>query len=253
MEWYLRFSMGLPPRNEDICQLKEVLPELFDKKYEVYNNRQFDHIFMEALQKWVSEKPLEHNQENFNLKDKEESNFICPLLKNNSSIIESSNLFSMMTVGGYKNNLPKKKFIELVKKVHKNQKVKEIIITDKYIYSDKAEDQTPGGYDNFIEYLDALKIDKEKLFTVITNPRAKGTDASKKNFQKTIKNNYNSVEFKEFNGEYKFHDRLYLVKDTKAQIKGIFGPSLNGLTSEAIVLMGDISDCETLRRLNEMF
>jgi hypothetical protein len=39
-----------------------------------------------------------------------------------------------------------------------------------------------------------------------------------------------------------FHDRLYIVKNMKNKYKGVFGPSMNGLGSHDIVLMGELED-----------
>ncbi|MEQ3337562.1 hypothetical protein [Clostridium butyricum] len=220
--------MGLKPRRKDIDELKEVLPELFNENFN-RGNRYFHYPY-----------PME---------------LYYPEFENDSSVIDSSNIISFLTLGGGdKNNVPKKRFLDLVKNIHKDQEVKKVIITDRFIYLDKAEDYTTvGGYDNYVEYLNSLKIDKDKVFTITTNPHAKGSTQSKEIFQRTIQDNFKNVQFEEFSREYKFHDRLYLVKDKKAQIKGVFGPSLNGLMSESIVLMGDISDNNTLKRLNEMF
>lgn len=250
MEWLVRFSMGLRPRKQDIVQLKNLLPELFEEGILRDRNDMYFHpgypyrrIRFASLEEWIKQEPITIE----GASEPSLNNGVCPLAKyyNNGD----PNTFSMLTVGGFASNAPKKSFFDLVRKTHRGQKVKEVVITDRYIFTDAGEDGTPGGFNNVIEYLKTLNIEKNEDFTITTNPHAKN-QGKKITFENYIKNEFPNVKFKAYHRNNSFHDRFYLVRDKSGQMKGVFGPSLNGLSSESIVIMGDINEAKILSVLN---
>jgi hypothetical protein len=58
-----------------------------------------------------------------------------------------------------------------------------------------------------------------------------------------------NAEIRRLPQQSRFHDRLYLIRDSTSKLSGVFGPSLNGLKSEDIALMGEIDDDRILKRL----
>lgn len=59
------------------------------------------------------------------------------------------------------------------------------------------------------------------------------------------------MNFRTYHRDNKFHDRFYLVRDKNGQMLGVFGPSLNGLSSDSIVIMGDINEPKIIDILNQ--
>ena len=250
MEWFVRYSMGLKPRENDIRQLSELLPEIFEKEPAIVIDSPFSPFYpyrrirLESLMEWIKQEPLilEYDTES------SINNCNCPLINRINS--SDTDKLSMLTVGGFVSNTPKKAFFDLVTKTHRGQKVKEVLITDRFIYLDAGEDGLPGGYSNIITYLQTLKIDKNDEIAIITNPNAK-SQGNKIVFEEYIRSVFPNVEFKCFSKNISFHDRFYLVRDSQGQMKGVFGPSLNGLNSESIVIMGDIDDPRILKKFND--
>src|SRR6266496_2655104 len=72
--------------------------------------------------------------------------------------------------GGPNRKPPKDEFFNLVRRVHHGvQNVKEVILTDPYIYADVGEDGKPGGFNYLIEYLRILGLEPPSEFTLRTN------------------------------------------------------------------------------------
>lgn len=161
--------------------------------------------------------------------------------------------FLYLIVAGDKKS-PLKNFLNLVSKHHKKDKgdIKEVIITDPYILSEFSEEGKSGGFINLIKYLEELGIDKNYNFTFKYLGAPKGqTDEKIRLFENKLKIKFTNIKFNRLNMQ--FHDRLYIIKDNQAVYRGLFGPSLNGLTAKSIVLMGEIKpdtikDLKCLRR-----
>ncbi len=161
----------------------------------------------------------------------------------------------LMTVGGGSDRRgPKREFLDLVRRVHKGSRVREVILTDPYIYSDAAEDDTTGGYANLVEYLRALNLVRDSEFVVRLNPGAKrASKGAKEILRRAIRDAFPRARVETFTGNSRFHDRFYLVHDAAGGFRGIFGPSLNGLDSNSVVLMGELEQTRTLERLRHFF
>ena len=267
MDWLLRFLIGLPAREEDLIELKNTIPEIFDKeinadlidqKYHLMFERFIfyypdQRILLENIQKWMNNAKI---NERINT-DISCEKVNCPYRtdSNNDKSDDFPLLFELIVSGMSKRKPPKDSFLDLVKKVHKNtEKIKEVIITDPYIYSDTGESGKEGGYNTTIEYLQTLGIEANDKFTLRLNPSPKKyNEQSKKIFESVLEKEFININYATFSSKYIFHDRLYLVKDGSGKLKGVFGPSLNGLTTNSIVLMGEIDNANTIKLLKDIF
>jgi hypothetical protein len=57
----------------------------------------------------------------------------------------------------------------------------------------------------------------------------------------------------EHHPQLEFHDRLYLVKDNNGNMSGVFGPSLNGMKSPDIVVIGRLDPEKDIKPLKRLF
>ena len=145
-------------------------------------------------------------------------------------------------VGGPDRNPPLPAFLNLVRIVHaRSEGIREVIVTDPYVLADKGEDNVTGGYDNTIAYLNAvgLKCDHNFVLKITPAPR-KATPSAAGIFERCITAAFPKATVTRFSPTYIFHDRLYITRDSRGQLNGVFGPSLNGLNSLSIVIMGAI-------------
>ncbi|MBS9926337.1 hypothetical protein [Vibrio alginolyticus] len=263
MIWFIRFALGLPARPEDVVALKQALPELSLPESQVLPRRLFwlleptfmsNHELIEALRGWADEIDDSHLS-----KHRIECNPVnCPMRVGNSIKRNNEEPFVtelLVAAGGPKAKPPKDSFLNLVKQVHpKNDIPSEVIITDPYIYSDVSEDGMEGGYSNLVSYLNALGLRPDDSFTLRMTPSPKrGTITSRKILQRHLKREFKNIKFVDYSPKLKFHDRFYVVRHRSNVIKGVFGPSLNGLSSDAIVLMGDIEGIQPLKKLETWF
>lgn len=84
-------------------------------------------------------------------------------------------------------------------------------------------------------------------------PRTTQQSAAKQVFTRLVAPTFTKVTFGLCPANYRCHDRLYLVRDQQGILTGVFGPSLNGLSSDSIVLMGEIDEKAGLAALRRMF
>lgn len=265
MDWFIRFSLGLPARVEDAVALRKALPELERRDFHLVHRRPFwffhpdfntSKELFDALQSWISKVetpevffPHEYNNCPSNN---------CPLRSNfpGAKRDEGQSIVRLMVAAGGPNaKPPKDSFLDLVKRTHpKKDPPREVILTDPYIYSDVSEDGHEGGFSNLVAYLEALGLSADEHFTLRTTPSPKrGTKTAKKNLHRHLKTKFKNIKFKDYSPQLKFHDRFYVVLHRSGDIKGVFGPSINGLTSDAIVLMGDIDELQPLKKLENWF
>jgi hypothetical protein len=268
MDWFIRFTLGLKARPEDVKALREVLPELRNSDLQFERRRYFwifdadFHTFhtneelLEALRQWALEveSPDDHwPQDHRNCPSNN-----CPLRHNQArKAIDGEPFIAqfMVAAGGPDAKPPKQSFFDLVRRTHpQSDPPREVILTDPYIYSDVSEDGKEGGFSNLVAYLETLGLSSDDLFTLRMTPSPKrGTITAKKNLHRHLKTKFKNIQFKDYSPQLKFHDRFYVVRHRSGVIKGVFGPSINGLTSDAIVLMGDIDDLQPLKKLESWF
>ena len=136
--------------------------------------------------------------------------------------------------------------------------VKRVIITDPYVHSDKNENGQGSGHQAMLSFLCALGLTKESTFRLELTPSPKkwkkelalgDTPIACKVHE--VFPNAEVAHHKQVKGT-SFHDRFYLVVDGSGHIHGLAGPSLNGLSALAIVMVGDLHNEPCLSRLEQM-
>jgi hypothetical protein len=267
MDWLVRFSLGLPPRAKDVANLRRALPELWNESFELeiepihvwfpywraaLTNREL----LKALREWVSEVGDEDDFFPDANKDCPSNN--CPLRGGDRArAADSKPLITRFIVaaGGPKAKPPKASFLDLVRRTHpKKDPPREVILTDPYIFSDVSEEGLEGGFSNLVSYLDALGLDSDDSFKLRMTPSPKkGNITTRKNFERLLRKSFKNITLEPYASTLKFHDRFYVVRHRSGVIRGVFGPSINGLASNAIVLMGDITDLQPLKKLETWF
>lgn len=267
MTWFLRFILGFSPRIEDVKQIKEDFPELFfskdtekplrlmlDLHIRIHGHK---NIFIDGdvetiiqqLKKWIKKaQDLDKNDDHLQKPDSRLSGCVggrCIFSKeindNESVKSEEPQILELMTVGGgLERKAPLSSFLDLVKKVHSGVKSipNAIYITDPYLYVDISEKGTAGGMNNLKSYLEILNITRDSKFTLFTTNKPK--KGNFKSFEKFFLTHFPNVNLKKFKTQNIFHDRFYIVDYGKEGIKGLFGPSLNGLSDKDIVLIGEL-------------
>lgn len=265
MDWFIRFTLGLPARVEDAVALRKALPELESQELRLEHRRHFwlfhpdfdtNEELIEALRRWVSEVETQSDFWPSNYHNCPSNN--CPRRNNKIRANRDDGLSIaqfMVAAGGPKAKPPRDSFLDLVRCTHpNNDPPKEVILTDPYIYSDVSEDGHEGGFSNLVAYLEALGIAADDSFVLRTTPSPKrGTMTAKKNLHRLLRARFRNIQFEGYSPQLKFHDRFYIVRHRSGTIKGVFGPSINGLTSDVIVLMGDIDELQPLKKLETWF
>jgi hypothetical protein len=258
MAWWLRFCLGLPARRQDVEDLRESLPELFDPHVDPegrlivpwWPSHFVQELTVGNLRRWastegVAKEPAAASPENCPAEE-------CPLRQGPPSR-QAANvavLWLMAAAGAHKP--PKDEFLDLVRRVHGQQQIREVILTDPYIYSDLGEEHQPGGYGALIEYLNALRLNPDSHFDLKLNPNPKKTTANAHALlARKVKDAFPGVRLTAFSPRHRFHDRFYLTRDQSGRLAGTFGPSLNGLVTDAIVLMGELEQ-GVLKRLDQL-
>lgn len=267
-EWYWRFHLGLPPRPEDRETLRRIAPELFDRvhrrisKIDEYPQQRVwrSDFFRQEVQNWLAQddsKPLTAVPQGSC------PQLECPLRLGGSPgqilggqhvVQDGSLVLELMTVaGGWKSK--KNTFLDMARKVHGGKgPIKDLLITDPFLYQDKSEEETPGGINNFLSYLDSLEVLRPEV-TIHQPPYAKGKKAvSGPVWRKTVtehgrRQGY-QVKFTFFRtvSETRFHDRFYVARHADGSMSGLFGPSMNGLDDKSFVLVGELEEA-TMKRL----
>lgn len=265
MDWLIRFALGLKARPTDVKALWEALPELRNRdlrfewrRYSLIFDSDFhtNHELIEALRQWASE--VESPDDHWPQDHRNCPSSNCPLRNNQAKEADNEGSFFvrfMVAAGGPNAKPPRQSFLDLVQRTHRKESPpSEVILTDPYIYSDISEDGKEGGFLNLVAYLEALGITTDDSFTLLMTPSPKrGTKLAKKNLHRHLKTKFKNIQFKDYPPQLKFHDRFYVVRHRSGKIKGVFGPSINGLTSDAIVLMGDIDELQPLKKLEDWF
>jgi hypothetical protein len=259
MIWFYRFLFGLPCRPQDRLEIQNEFPEIINNPstlrrliYPTYLRLPFKSYknLEEEFIKWFREEL--HPKDSNRINDCPIDN--CPLKAKHKIIGDGEVLLHMMRIGGF-NKPPKNSFFDLVRIVHKNTKpIRRVILTDPYILMECFEDGTNGGLQNLFEYLSNLGLDKLSSFQLHINPSPKRqTDELTKRFKDNLEREFPNITIDRYKPKYVFHDRFYLVEDSTGDIKGVFGPSLNGLASKAIILFGELESDNTMTRMRDWF
>jgi hypothetical protein len=148
-------------------------------------------------------------------------------------------------------------FYDMARKVHGGKgPIKDLLVTDPFIFLDKSEENTAGGIDNFLKYLDCLEIPQSEI-TIQQPPYAKGKKVEsgpvwRRSVAEHGKRKGYRIRFAYFRTitETRFHDRFYLARHANGSVSGLFGPSMNGLNDKSFVLVGEL-EAMTLKRLRD--
>jgi hypothetical protein len=270
-DWFWRFHLGLPPRSEDRDALRRIAPELFGRDDSALDERnwvrrqQYAKEFRDEIRRWLA---TEEGRPLVTVHEGTCPQPDCPLklgghpgpvsggaIRSKAAVSDDSLVLELMTVaGGWTAKV--NAFFDAARKVHGGKgPVKDLLVTDSYIYADKSEEGTTGGIDNFLRYLDTLSLSQGKTLTIFQPPFAKGkknesgriwrrcAEQHAKGLGYSIKFEY----FKTTTGS-RFHDRFYLARHDSGVVSGLFGPSMNGLNDKSFVLVGEL-EAMTLKRL----
>lgn len=257
--------MGLPCRPQDRKEMEEALPELFqiiekEKPRPTFLLPIFwDEYHTEVLTKWGSSCEAINDE-----KEPIKNGDVCPVCSNpkTTASADESDYLNLEISGGVNRKSSVSAFMQLVIRNRKSKvkgPIKDVYFTDRFLLADAGEAGTGGGYDHIIEYLESLAIEKVTEFTVhmpswpsksaIQKERDDCLSNAQKILKTLIERKFTNVRFAQLPQKPVFHDRLYLARGSDSQINGVFGPSLNGLGSEDIALMGEIEDKGLLSNL----
>lgn len=199
MDWFIRFTLGLKARAEDVKALLEALPELRNQEFR-FERRHYFWIFdpdfhtnaelLEALRQWVSEVKLPEDYSPTDYRNCPSNN--CPLRSNQERKNHADEPLIarlMVAAGGLNAKPPKQSFLDLIRRTHSQSDPPcEVILTDPYIYSDVSEDGKEGGFSNLVAYLEALGLSSTDSFTLRMTPSPKrGTKTAKRNLHRHFK------------------------------------------------------------------
>ncbi|WP_147443676.1 hypothetical protein [Corallococcus sicarius] len=165
--------------------------------------------------------------------------------------------------GGPGRKSSKGAFLDLVRKVRK-AKVSgcpvDVYITDRYVFADASAGQQVGGYSSLIDYLAALELKRESAFNLhlpswparseLQKRRDDDLSEAQRIVLRLVGEHFPNAAIQALHQQVRFHDRLYVVRDERSGLSGVFGPSLNGLHDEDIALIGELDDDDLLKRLD---
>jgi hypothetical protein len=260
--------MGLPARPEDREAIRRFAPELFGREHRFRETPQQEfwdaEEFRNEIRSWLATddpRPLVTVREGTCVQPD------CPLQlgRSHRGSVDSSNgdaagmsgeiVLELMTVaGGW--SAKANAFLDAARKVYGGKgPAKDLLITDPFIYADKGEEDTVGGINNFLTYLDVFEIPASGTLTIFQPPFAKGKKAeSGRIWRRSVKQHGEkrgySIKFAYFRTKTgtRFHDRFYLARHRSGEISGLFGPSMNGLNDRSFVLIGEL-EAASLQRL----
>lgn len=269
MDWYVRFWLGLPPRPEDRAELRRIAPELFlpgrsndAEPFQDHQGRRWLPPLREQLVRWLATEP-EEAPSRVTVREGSCPQHDCPLkldakprqVRDEESESDQPFVIELMTVaGGW--SAKAKAFFDMTRKVHGGKgDIKDLLITDPYIYYEQGEDGTAGGTTCFLNYLDNLNVAPRSKLTIYQPPYAKGDKeiagkAWRTSVRQHAEGNGFEVSFVFFDviSNARFHDRFYLARHVDGTVSGMFGPSMTGLNDDSFALMGEIEHL-TMKRL----
>lgn len=261
MIWWVRFYLGLPARPEDVAEIRRSVPELLSRDITLSPNAiipfwphlMLDESTLSEFRRWVgsSESIVNHGL----LSPEDCPADDCPLRIGSAGTDKRSydGIVVWLMVAGGSNKPPKDEFLDIVRRVHRGQHVREVILTDPFVHLDVGEASYPGGYSNLVDYLHALGLARDSEFTLKLNPSPrKAKKGAQDLLEREIRRAFPRAVISRFKSGHRFHDRFYLVRDDSGRLNGVFGPSLNGLDSQSVVLMGELEKTKTLERLEDL-
>ena len=252
MQWLTRLVLGLPARAQDIKELREAAPELFADNVDRLRIRRgrlyFPPTYLdslelrEAVQAWIRQS---HEREPENREAEPCDLPFCPRkTRNVSSADTPHSVMEMMVVAGglgKEFNPPAKSFFDLINATKKKRSnVRRVIMTDPYIYADIGQTGSTGGFSNLIKLLRHLNIGEQASFELQLTPRV-GED-KKLDLQSRIAREFTGCTLSSHKATSVFHDRFIFVEYEDGDRRAWYGPSLNGLNSDSVVIFGDVTE-----------
>lgn len=279
MNWLLRLSLGLPARPSDLEEMQRVVPELLDKDWQGNIDRtrlllplvlihRTGHVvdareLADAIRAWVREVPgrdvprgpsaagpCEHPE--------------CP---RRPSVVQAASdhgstddrdseqpaLTHLMVVGGGPGKKPlRDRFLDLVRKVHSGAGAAvKVVVTDPFLLTDTSENGTSGGFKNFCDYLRELHLASNAVLFITPGP--KKPSANRTRWIDSVQKAFPGLRIESFASKFSFHDRFYIVEHQGGDVRGVFGPSMNGLSDTDIALFGELEVPNALATLATWF
>jgi hypothetical protein len=144
------------------------------------------------------------------------------------------------------------RFLDLVQRVHANAgEARKVIVTDPYLLTDASENGTPGGFSNFCQYLRTLRLAADAILFIPPGP--KKPTANRTRWIESIQKEFPGLKVATFASRLSFHDRFYIVEHAGGLVRGVFGPSMNGLSDTDIALLGELEVPDALATLSKWF
>jgi hypothetical protein len=287
VNWLLRFSIGLTARPVDVTEMQRGVPELLDPKWPRQDHgvawphlllpvvvlRQSGRVLDEpmelvnAIRAWAAKTPqvevfdpLLHTVE---LGPCEHPD--CPRRPNTKVRLPDDvdapetrsaemPLLQLMVVGGGPGQKPlRDRFLDLVRRVHaKAGEVKKVVVTDPYLLAEASDSGTHGGgFDNFCHYLRALQLAPDA--TLFIPPGLKSPTQNRALWIERIEKVFPGLRVNSFRSNLSFHDRFYIAEHAAGEVRGVFGPSMNGLSGTDIAIFGELEAPNSLETLSGWF
>lgn len=288
MNWFLRFCIGLPARPADVAEIQRDVPELLDANRRA---RDFDwprvvlpilfvrrpeHAIEDprelaaAVRTWVSEVSravavdlpareaggqCEHPSCPRSLAGESRTPRTQPSEPSASETrgTDVPTIQHLMVVGGGPGQKPLlQRFLDLVRRVHAEAgEATKVVVTDPYLLTESSERGTGGGFANFCEYLRAIRLASGAVLFIPPGP--KKPSANRVRWIESVRREFRGLEVASFASGLSFHDRFYIVEHDAGAVRGVFGPSMNGLSDTDIALFGELEVSNALSTLSTWF
>ncbi|HFI5594346.1 TPA: hypothetical protein ACGQSU_002954 [Raoultella planticola] len=253
MEWFTRMILNLPPRAKDVKELRDSAPELFTdeeiKENISYHQRYIHPLYWdiyelrEAVRVWLQDFEGQTPEGDY-------CDHPCCIIRKMARDNADGYMHMMTVAGGRDRNPPAKSFFDLINATKiKNATVLRVILTDPYIYFDIGQNGDGGGFNNLLKLLEHLNINSSTEFRLELTPQS--DSETKDRFEREIQQKFPQCTVSNHNNSSSFHDRFIFVQYSNNQCKAWYGPSLNGLNSNSIIIFGDLTDSNAVRQLSQ--
>jgi hypothetical protein len=280
MRWFYRFILGLPALPEDIEELRRTLPELLNEQTSIEENEGPIEplvIFLpwlplepegsiqlrRQINNWLRQSDQPENQPILPYSSVPCSHPECPYRPENGAVIPANEASRKeknfgdedkskgpevieLIAGEYKS--PLNSFLNEVRRIGKKAgKINQIILTDRYIFSEYSEYGEPVDYDStLIKFLKALnleeKADIELLITPAPNIDSKEVPPRTEALKRAINKHLPKLRLKHHKTGIQIHDRFYLVQGNKGRY-GLCGASLTRISHKPGVPTIKVATC----------
>jgi hypothetical protein len=251
--WWIRFELGLPCREVDAKSLLRDIPELRRA-----GSRRALHLdggsTLSRLAGWVAEAVEDEPPSDVESYRRCPSNS-CPMESERghsgaTSIVTDSGdlIFGFMATNSASSARQSEwnRFLDTVRYAHRGQKSpSNVYVTDPFIMTESGQDKEHREVWNFfLDYLAALNVKPDFKLTMWNGELQNVAEPARRAWHQHLMSKYSKCSVIWPDGKTPtFHDRFYLAcGSSAADLSGVFGPSLNGLGSDAIFIMGKIEE-----------